>query len=105
MRSFVEKLKKNRFLLVVFGINFALAFLSLIFFIVKGGGVLTLTDDFNAQEIPFNMLTNTAIKSGDVFWNWNIDIGSDFVETFSFYNLGSPFFGLHCYSRQVSFRI
>ena len=88
----MEKLKKNRFLLVVFGINFALAFLSLIFFIVKGGGVLTLTDDFNAQEIPFNMLTNTAIKSGDVFWNWNIDIGSDFVETFSFYNLGSPFF-------------
>lgn len=92
MRSFLEKLKKNRFLFVVFGVNFAIAFLSLIFFIVKGGGVLTLTDDFNAQEIPFNMLANTAIKSGDVFWNWNIDIGSDFVETFSFYNLGSPFF-------------
>lgn len=92
MRSFVEKMKKNRFLFIVFGVNFGIALLSFAYFMVKGGGLFTLVDDFNAQEIPFNMLANQAIKSGDVFWNWNIDIGSDFVTTFSFYNLGSPFF-------------
>ena len=92
MRNFVGKLEKKRFLFVVFAVNFLAAFLSLVWFIVKGNGLFMQAYDFNAQEIPFNMLANQAIKSGDVFWNWNIDIGSDFVETFSFYNLGSPFF-------------
>lgn len=92
MRNFVGKLEKKRFLFVVFAVNFAIAFLSFICFIVKGNELFMQAYDFNAQEIPLNMLANQAIKSGDVFWNWNIDIGSDFVETFSFYNLGSPFF-------------
>lgn len=92
MRNLVEKIKKNRFLFVVFGINFAVALLSFGYFMAKNGGLFTLVDDFDAQEIPFNIFCNQAIKSGDVFWNWNIDIGSDFVTTFSFYNLGSPFF-------------
>lgn len=92
MKMLMEKIKKNRFLFVVFGINFVIAFISMGYFVLKNGGIFTLVDDFNAQEIPFNMLCNEAIKSGDVFWNWNIDIGSDFVTTFSFYNLGSPFF-------------
>lgn len=87
-RQFGEK----RFLLIVFGVNFAIAFLSLIYFIISSKGLFTLVDDFDAQQIPFNMLCNQAVKTGDVFWNWNIDIGSDFVSTFSFYNLGSPFF-------------
>ena len=34
------------------------------------------------------------IKSGDVLWNWGLDIGSDLVSSMSFYNLGSPFFWL-----------
>lgn len=92
MKHFFDKIRKNKFLFVVFGINFAIAFVSFVYFIIQGQGVFTLSDDFNAQEIPFNMLVNQAVKSGEVFWNWNIDIGSDLVETFSFYNLGSPFF-------------
>lgn len=92
MKKLMGKIKENRFLFAVFGINLLIAFVSLGYFIIKNGGLFTLVDDFNAQEIPFNMLCIEAVKSGDVFWNWNIDIGSDFVTTFSFYNLGSPFF-------------
>ena len=92
MRSFIGKLEKQRFLFVVFAVNFLIAFLSFVYFVIKGNGLFMQAYDFNAQEIPFNMFANQAIKSGDIFWNWNIDIGSDFVETFSFYNLGSPFF-------------
>ena len=92
MKNIIKKIKENRFLFVVFGINFAMAFLAFIYFIVRGGGLFTQSYDFNAQELSFNMLANQAIKNGDVFWNWNIDIGSDFVETYSFYNIGSPFF-------------
>lgn len=37
------------------------------------------------------MLSNEAIKNGDIFWNWNTDLGSAFVG-YGFYTLGSPFF-------------
>ncbi|RYL93950.1 YfhO family protein [Sporolactobacillus sp. THM19-2] len=63
-------------------------------FIIKNGGLFTLVDDFNFQQIPFNMQSNEAIKSGNVFWNWHVDLGSSFIGAFSFYTLGSPFFWL-----------
>ena len=75
-----------------FILNFICAFIAILPFIIKNHGLFTLSNDFCAQELSFNMFANTAIKKGDVLWNWNIDIGSDFVSTFSFYNLGSPFF-------------
>ena len=48
--------------------------------------------DFNSQQIPFNILCNKAIKNGEYFWNWNTDLGSNFIASYSFYNIGSPFF-------------
>lgn len=89
-----QKIRKNEnwFLLVVFLVNFLMGFLSIIGVIIKGDGMLTLTKDFNGQEIPFYIFCNNAIKSGDVYWNWAIDLGSDFITAFSFYTLGSPFF-------------
>lgn len=65
-------------------------------FIVRGHGILYVVDDFNLQQIPFNILSNEAIKSGNVFWNWNTDLGSQFIGAYSFYTLGSPFFWLSC---------
>ena len=58
------------------------------------GGLLLVAADFDAEQLSYNMLCNNAIKSGEVLWNWRIDIGSDFVSSFSFYTLGSPFFWL-----------
>ena len=63
-------------------------------FIVKGHGIFTMVDDFNYQQIPFNMLSNSAIKSGDTGWSWYTDLGSNFIGSYSFYTLGSPFFWL-----------
>lgn len=62
-------------------------------YIIVGKGIFTVRADFIYQQIPFNMMCNEAIKSGDVFWNWNTDLGSSFAG-YSFYNLGSPFFWL-----------
>ncbi len=62
--------------------------------IIAGGGLLTMGDDFDAQELAFQMLAGRALKTGNVFFNWSIDIGSDLISSFSFYNLGSPFFYL-----------
>ncbi|MET1250233.1 YfhO family protein [Sporolactobacillus sp. STCC-11] len=62
--------------------------------IIANKGLFTLVGDFNYQQIPFNMLSNEAIKSGDWFWNWSTDLGSNFIASYSFYTLGSPFFWL-----------
>jgi uncharacterized membrane protein YfhO len=63
-------------------------------FVISGGGILYIFSDFNLQQIPFNILSNESIKSGNVFWSWNTDLGSSFIGAYSFYTLGSPFFWL-----------
>ena len=53
---------------------------------------MTLCLDFDAQELPFNIFVNREIKSGSIFFNWSTDIGSALIPSFSFHNIGSPFF-------------
>ena len=54
-------------------------------------GTFILRGDFRAQEIPVLMLAGQAIRRGDIFWNWHIDLGSDLIESLTYYGLGSPF--------------
>lgn len=75
-------------------LNFAIAAAALLPYMIRDGGLLLVAADFDAEQLSYNMLCNNAIKSGEVLWNWRIDIGSDFVSSFSFYTLGSPFFWL-----------
>ena len=57
-------------------------------------GYFTFYGDFNVQQIPFYQECHRAIKSGDIFWNWNTDLGANTIASYSFYLLGSPFFWL-----------
>ena len=59
--------------------------------IIMGHGIYSLIADFNNQQIPFNMLVNYSIKHGNLLWTWFNEMGSNFIGTFSFYNLFSPF--------------
>ena len=77
---------------ITFIVCFLIAFIAIIPFVIRADGLFTLSYDFNAQELPFNIFANREIKAGNVFFNWAIEIGSDFLNSFSFYNLGSPFF-------------
>ncbi len=89
----LSDLKENRrYAFLAFAINLLIALIIFVPFIISGKGLFTLSDDFNAQELAFNVFANREIKELDVFFNWAIDIGSDFISSFSFYNLGSPFF-------------
>lgn len=63
-------------------------------FIVKDSGYFLFFGDFNVQQIPFYKLCHEAVKSGNVFWNWNTDLGAGFIGSYTFYLLGSPFFWL-----------
>ncbi len=79
---------------LAFLINLGFAFVVFSFFMWRdgSGGLFSLSNDFDAQELAFNMFANREIKAGNIYFNWAIDIGSDFISSFSFYNLGSPFF-------------
>lgn len=81
-----------RYLLICAIFCMVIAFFSFIPFIRQGNGAFTLRDDFNAQQLPFNIYMNGFLKNslpGE--WCWSLDAGCSFVQGFSFYGLGSPF--------------
>ncbi|WP_239984950.1 YfhO family protein [Sporolactobacillus pectinivorans] len=88
----VQKYISDHKYLQVFLLCLLTASLTILPFIIKNHGLFTIIDDFNSQQIPFNMQSSTAIKQGNIFWNWNTDLGSNFIGAYSFYTLGSPFF-------------
>lgn len=87
----IQKKEADGGYLRVFLLNFLLAALSFLPMLLKGNGIFLLCNDFNEQQIPFHMLANDAVKGGNVFWNWSIDLGSNFTGALGFYVLGSPF--------------
>lgn len=63
-------------------------------FILMDQGYFIYYGDFNVQQIPFYKLAHEAVRSGDWGWSWTTDLGANFVGSYSFYLLGSPFFWL-----------
>ncbi len=61
-------------------------------YMIMSEGYFTFYGDFNVQQIPFYQMCHSAIREGNVNWNWFTDLGSDFVGSYAFYLLGSPFF-------------
>ncbi len=74
----------------------ALLCASLIFlpYMIINKGYFVFFGDFNVQQIPFYKMCHKMIKSGNIGWNFNTDLGADFIGSYSFYLLGSPFFWL-----------
>ena len=75
---------------------FALLAAAMVFipFIIYDKGYFLFYGDFNVQQIPFYQQCHAAIRSGNWGWNWNTDLGVNFIGSYSFYTLGSPFFWL-----------
>lgn len=63
-------------------------------FMVINEGYFIFYGDFNVQQIPFYQMCHEKVRSGEIFWNWNTDLGVNFIGSYSFYLLGSPFFWL-----------
>ena len=77
---------------------FLIAFLTALTFIVPymilDKGLFLFFGDYCVQQVPFYSLAHDAIKSGNIWWNWNTDLGANFIGSYAFYLLGSPFFWL-----------
>ncbi len=57
-------------------------------------GLFSVAGDFNVQQIPFAMHTMDALKSGNIGWDWSLDLGSGLIGGMAFYVLGNPSFYL-----------
>lgn len=80
--------------LFTFLIGLLLSFLIFLPFLLIDRGVFLYYGDFNVQQIPFYSLAHDAAQSGQMGWSWLTDLGANFVGSYSFYLLGSPFFWL-----------
>lgn len=78
----------------VFLLSYLMMMLLLIPIMVYTGGFLVYYGDFNSQQLPFYYLAHDAVVNGNFGWNWQTDLGANFIGSYSFYLLGSPVFWL-----------
>ncbi len=91
--SVLQKEEKNKVWLT-FAIGTLVAMAAFLPYIIYDGGLFLYYGDFNVQQIPFYQLANEAVRTGNVFWNWGTDLGANFIGSYSFYLLFSPYFWL-----------
>jgi hypothetical protein len=84
---------KNYFL-YAFLLGLGLATLIFVPFMIVDGGRFLFYGDFNVQQIPFYRIAHDAVRAGNFGWNHLTDLGVNFIGSYSFYLLGSPFFWL-----------
>lgn len=80
--------------LQVFLISFCVMLLLMLPVMIFSGGYFVYYGDFNSQQLPFYSLARRAVGNGELGWNWNTDLGANFIGSYSFYLIGSPFFWL-----------
>lgn len=85
---------RDKYAVLTFAVVFGLALVMFLPFILTTRGYFTYYGDFNAQQISFYRMAHDAVRAGEWGWNWNTDLGVNFIGSYSFYLLGSPFFWL-----------
>ena len=85
---------KRPYALYAFLWAFLLAAILVIPVMVYDKGYFLYYGDFNVQEIPFYQLAHDSIQNGEMGWSHLTDLGANFIGSYSFYLLGSPFFWL-----------
>lgn len=91
--SLIKNNIKNPWLLT-FIIAFFTALSFILPYMILDNGLFLFYGDYCVQQVPFYSLAHDAIKSGNIWWNWNTDLGANFIGSYAFYLLGSPFFWL-----------
>lgn len=61
-------------------------------FVIMDKGYFMFYGDYNAQQIPFFKMCIQSIHDGWSSWNWQTDLGANFIGSYTYYTLGSPFF-------------
>ncbi len=91
MKSFFVN---NKHSIYAFTIPFIISLTVFICLIIYDGGIMNYIGDFDSQQLNFGRVCVEAVHSGNLGWNWNTDLGVNFIGSYSFYTIGSPFFWL-----------
>ncbi len=65
-------------------------------FLIIDGGYFLHYGDYNSQQIPFFKHCIEMVQNGTLGWDWGTDLGANFVGSYTYYTLGSPFFWFMC---------
>ncbi len=93
MQLFSKIFLKNHYLLT-FWLCLLTSTLIFLPFVLLDQGYFLYYGDFNVQQIPFYQHAHEMVRTGSFGWDWNTDLGTNFIGSYSFYLLGSPFFWL-----------
>lgn len=74
-----------------FLISFIIGMLLILPSIIKNGGYFLYFGDYNCQHIPFFQLSARMLQEGGFGWNWQSDLGVNFIGTYGGI-IGNPFF-------------
>ena len=85
---------RSRYVWRAFGIGFLVALLFFLPFMIYDNGYFLFYGDYNVQQVPFYRMCHDAVRRGNIGWSWTTDLGANFIGSYSFYLLGSPFFWL-----------
>lgn len=85
----MKVLKSKAFMAFCFG--FMLYILTALPELITYKGILLFDADFCQQSLPFAYHIRDCILSGDVIWDHSSALGSQFLSSYAFYNLFSPF--------------
>lgn len=85
-------MKSKGMYLQAFLLGTAVAATFFIPYIIVGNGYFLFYGDFNVQQVPFYQMCHDAVQNGEIGWNWYTDLGANFIGSYTFYLLGSPFF-------------
>ncbi|MGN0678175.1 MAG: YfhO family protein [Oscillospiraceae bacterium] len=85
----MKVLKSKAFL--AFCMGFVLYILAILPEMISNKGVIIFGADFRSQSLPFTYHIRDCILSGNVVWDHSSGFGSQFLSSYAFYNLFSPF--------------
>lgn len=61
---------------------------------VAGRGIFCYMGDYDAQQIPFYVHCHDMVRNGVFGWDWGTELGTNFIGSYTYYTLCSPFFWL-----------
>ncbi len=94
MHHSLQKTKQMNGTLLSFLLGMLVACALFLPFLVVDKGFFLYCGDFNSQQIPFYYYLHDFVREGGGTWSWATDLGTSAINSYSFYNLGSPFFWL-----------
>ncbi|MBR6103117.1 MAG: YfhO family protein [Ruminococcus sp.] len=86
--------KGKELYLKLFIVAFAAMMICFIPSMIFNKGIFLYYGDFNSQQMMFYQHANEVVRDGAIGWDWGTDLGANFIGSYSFYLLGSPFFWL-----------